>query len=334
MNSMTLEDFEKRLQGQNGKKPEKEADPADREFGLKLTIDSSVYAKIMHWVNKSDFEVSGLGSVIHDPLTNTLRVTEAFILPQKNTGATTDIEPAAVNKLMFLHHQSKAPGKLKFWWHSHVNMGVFWSGTDIDTIKKLGSGGWFCATVFNKRREVKSAFCQNEPVRLLIADIPTEITENSELTKQWDADYDKNVENVRFESRKWDPSSLTEDEQEEIKEFLRRSAKSNAADKEGEEEKEEAASEAEEVKQTKTIMIDGQPVQMDMFRDPSKKNLVPVPKRINERTFQGQLDELISLDDVKATAALGEKSLQEWQEGEDDKSDIMSDFARRWFDRG
>jgi len=330
--TMTLEDFEKKLNEQNNKSKEKEADPADREFGLKLVIDSGVYAKIMHWVNKSDFEVSGLGSVVHDPTTNTLRVTEAFILPQKNSGTTTDIEPAAVNKLMFLHHQSGAPGKLKFWWHSHVNMGVFWSGTDIDTIKKLGSGGWFCATVFNKRREVKSSFCQNEPVRLLLADIPTEVSENAELAKQWDADYDKNVENVKYgySPTKWDPSNLSEDEQEEIKEFLRRSQKDNEKSfKEGKEEDKEVFGEAEALKRTKVIMIDGQEVQMEMFKESSKKNLVPVQKKGIERIPFQEMDATTSLDDEKTNVEqLNKKSLEDWQSGQDDN---MSDFTRRWF---
>jgi hypothetical protein len=42
-------------------------------------------------------------------------------------------------------------------------MGVFWSGTDMDTIRQLGKHGWFYHTVFNQKGEHLSAFsCKNE----------------------------------------------------------------------------------------------------------------------------------------------------------------------------
>src|SRR5512135_244863 len=63
-------------------------------------IDRSVYQKIMHWVNKSDFEVSGLGKVILE--NGVLRVVEAILLSQTNTRTTTEIEPQDMGKAMFL----------------------------------------------------------------------------------------------------------------------------------------------------------------------------------------------------------------------------------------
>ena len=182
----------------NNYKPSKETEAsADQlDFGLKIVIDQLVYQKVMYWVNKSEYEVSGLGNVVFEPETNTLRVIDAIMLPQKNTGTTTDIEAADVAKAMF--KLRNAPGTLRWWWHSHVNMNVFWSDTDISTIKTLGNGGWFCATVFNKRNETKSAFCQKTPVRLLASDIPTMLASaNKELITQWDDEYNKNVENVQ-----------------------------------------------------------------------------------------------------------------------------------------
>lgn len=172
---------------------ETEAEAKDREFGIKVQIDDEVFRKIMHWVNKSKFEVSGLGTVEYDKDSNILRVTNAILLPQKNTSTTTEIDATAIGKAMFALR-----GSPRFWWHSHVDMPVFWSKTDIDTIKQLGSGGWFLSTVFNKRQEMKSAFCQNTPIRILLENLPTEVVEyeDEEKIKQWDNDYEKNVENV------------------------------------------------------------------------------------------------------------------------------------------
>jgi hypothetical protein len=197
---MHFDEYAGRMFGSNGTSSGGSSDryqpPADKKnFGINIEIDEEVYDKIMHWVDKSNFEVSGLGMIEHDPESNTLRVTDAILLPQKNTQVSTEIDGAAVAKAMFL--MKDKPGTLRWWWHSHVDMGVFWSGTDVETIKQLGSGGWFVATVFNKKREMKSAYCQVAPVPLIVDDLPTEVMEyfDADLVKKWDADYDKNVTN-------------------------------------------------------------------------------------------------------------------------------------------
>lgn len=190
---------------------ETEAEAKDREFGIKVQIDDEVFRKIMHWVHKSKFEVSGLGTVEYDKDTNILRVTNAILLPQKNTSTTTEIDATAIGKAMFALR-----GSPRFWWHSHVDMPVFWSKTDIDTIKQLGSGGWFLSTVFNKRQDMKSAFCQNTPVRVLLENLPTEVVEyeDEEKIKEWDEDYVKSVENVVYTHTVYTPKSDPSDDKQ------------------------------------------------------------------------------------------------------------------------
>src|SRR5687768_16700469 len=122
---------------------------------MRVVIDQEVYQKIMHWVNKSNFEVSGLGNVILEE-GGIMRVVDAIMLPQKNGHTHTDIEGEDAAKAMYLLRN--APGDLKFWWHTHVDMDVFWSGTDRDTIRKIGAGGWFLSTVFNKKNQTRSAY--------------------------------------------------------------------------------------------------------------------------------------------------------------------------------
>ena len=99
----------------------------------KVIIENEVFRKIMHWVDKSDYEVSGLGTLTCDE-NGVFRVKSAMLLPQKNGTTHTDIEAEDVGKLMYaLKDQA---GELRFWWHSHVNMGVFWSGTDINSNRR------------------------------------------------------------------------------------------------------------------------------------------------------------------------------------------------------
>jgi hypothetical protein len=155
-------------------------------------MSREVYSKIMHFVHKSPVEISGLGKVVVEA-DGTLRVTNVMLLPQKNTAASTDIEAADVAKAMY--QTREAPGELRFWWHSHVNMNAFWSGTDFATIKSLASGGWFISTVFNKKAESKTCVAFATPFEGIIDDVTLNIVDevSAETLKQWDAEYVANV---------------------------------------------------------------------------------------------------------------------------------------------
>lgn len=162
---------------------------------IAVEIDEEVHAKIMHWIDKAAGEVSGLGKI--EIVNGVFRVTSAILLKQENTSVTTDIDAKAVGKAMF--ELKDEPGQLNWWWHSHVNMDVFWSGTDLDTIHLIGQGGWFLATVLNKKREMKSAYYQKGGVAglpgIFVDDLPTRtiyLFEESKL-EQWDKDFDSKV---------------------------------------------------------------------------------------------------------------------------------------------
>lgn len=109
----------------------------------------------MYWVRNSDIEVSGLGKVILDKEKQTFTVVSAMLLPQKGTATTTQIEAKDIAKAMFETKDSE--GVLAFWWHSHVKMQAFWSGTDTKTIEDTADGGLCVATVFNHQGDTKTA---------------------------------------------------------------------------------------------------------------------------------------------------------------------------------
>lgn len=166
----------------------------------KIILDRMIYHKIMHWVDKSSDEVSGLGTVVQQE-DGSFKVIEVMLLPQKNTSGTTDIEAEDVAKAMY--ELREAEGSLNFWWHSHVNMAVFWSGTDRSTIEEFGNaggqGGFVVATVFNKKYEMRSAVYVNSPVnggmKIFMDEVDTRIVTflDTELVAAWDAEYEKNV---------------------------------------------------------------------------------------------------------------------------------------------
>ena len=86
-------------------------------------------------------------------------------------------------------------------------MSVFWSGTDMDTIKKLGEGGWFLSTVFNKKHEMRSAYYAVNGVYYsspfegeegwhprFLDELKTEVGAiASPESVEWDEEYEKNV---------------------------------------------------------------------------------------------------------------------------------------------
>lgn len=169
---------------------------------MQLQIDRSTYTKIMHWINKSSDEVSGFGRVTYHAETGVFQIHDAYLLEQTNGAAHTDIDGASLAKLMYKTKDEE--GELKWWWHSHVNMAVFWSGTDTATIKELASQGWMLATVFNKKEEMRSALGYAETsvfgANIAIKDeLDTYIMDEVD-EEAWDAEYAANVKQKTYGS--------------------------------------------------------------------------------------------------------------------------------------
>ena len=141
----------------------------------KIVIGREAYDKIMYYVNKAKFEISGFGNVqIIDGIPT---VTDIILLKQENSSVETEMDGDAIAKAVYDHHVSGMEGELKFWWHSHVNMNVFWSGTDMKTINSLTENGWFIHGVFNKKYEYRCAYSNIEPVDIFMDDLEMEIDE-------------------------------------------------------------------------------------------------------------------------------------------------------------
>lgn len=124
------------------------------EADVRVTIDPIEQAKIWYYVDKCPKEISGLGKVIRLD-DGTFHVTKVYLLQQECTAVETELDDKAISQLLF--ESKDDPGELLFWWHSHVNMNVFWSGTDMNTIHQLGKSGLIISTVYNKKREHRTS---------------------------------------------------------------------------------------------------------------------------------------------------------------------------------
>lgn len=158
---------------------------------MRVIIPRHIHDEIDFYVQKSPIEISGLGRVKkHD--NGDMEVVKVYLLEQENTGASTDIDGEAVAKLMF--ETRKDEGDLNFWWHSHVDMGVFWSGTDMATIKEFGKNGYLLSTVFNKKRQMRSSYFQGGTdflPTLFIDQLETKVINElpKSVTKKWEKEY-------------------------------------------------------------------------------------------------------------------------------------------------
>lgn len=150
----------------------------------------------MYWIDKCDFEISGLGII--EVIEGIPYVTDVFLIDQENTATSTDLKPESVNRAMYDRRNDQ--GEIKFWWHSHVNMGVFWSDTDKETITELGKNGWFISTVFNKKREYKTAISTFEPFAFMMDDVKTQIVSSmpDSIKTALDQEYDSKVKTKTY----------------------------------------------------------------------------------------------------------------------------------------
>lgn len=171
---------------------------------FKLIVPRAVMDKISWWMHKTNQEVSGFGSLSFDEKTNTFTVKDAILLKQKVSSASAEIDPNAMGKAMF--RMKDDPNGLKWHWHSHVNMGVFWSADDMEIIRSLGQRGWILATVFNYKQEKKTAYLSQVTLPnpaggealthdVFVNDIETNIINyiDPAVFEPWDKEYKEHV---------------------------------------------------------------------------------------------------------------------------------------------
>lgn len=178
---------------------------SQQQSKLRLYIPREIYQKCMHFVNKSNFEVSWFGSLYYDKKDNYFVVQKIWLLKQENASAETEIDGAALADLLF--DVKDEPFDLKWWAHSHVNMGVFWSSTDRETMKMLSKNGWFLSTVFNKKNEMRTALDMNIPGQIFpifMDNVETIVFDfiPEEKEKEWDKEYNDNVK-IKHQSYEW-----------------------------------------------------------------------------------------------------------------------------------
>lgn len=140
----------------------------------RIVFPEAVWKRLMAYIQACPLEVGGLGTV--EIRGDKLVIGEVFLLEQEVTPAETKLDPAAVARFVARFSQAgRDPSRLKFWWHSHAAMGVFWSATDLETIRELSEGGYLVSLVGNHRGETKTRLTLRAPLEISVDDLAFQI---------------------------------------------------------------------------------------------------------------------------------------------------------------
>lgn len=165
---------------------------------MKVILSNIANLKMKYYIDLIDFEISGVGLVEKLP-NKDLYVVDLFLIKQVVSAAETKLDSKAVQDFMIekMKDETFPMEKLRLWWHSHVNMGVFWSGTDKATMNALDldlpEDNWFLSIVGNKQGLRKARVDIYAPFRMNVDDLEVVVGEDLELEAQIEAEIQEKV---------------------------------------------------------------------------------------------------------------------------------------------
>lgn len=146
---------------------------SELKYVPRLYFTAEAFLTIQNFVRLINIEISGLGRV--RPRGRDFEVFEVFILPQTSSGVHTVLDPQALSAMM---EEILARGDdladIKLWWHSHVDMGCFWSGTDSANMRRLtvdSNVDFMFGFVGTRNGQMKVRLDTSSPVEMTIDDI-------------------------------------------------------------------------------------------------------------------------------------------------------------------
>lgn len=126
-----------------------------------------VYCQLMFYARNVEKEVGGFGIATIDKTDNAIDVSEVFLMHQDSEAAECTLKSEAI-ALMYeeMVEQGKDTGSVNFWWHSHADMQVFFSGQDNETLAKW-PGDYLIGVCINKKGELKGKIMTRVPLQIM-----------------------------------------------------------------------------------------------------------------------------------------------------------------------
>lgn len=121
---------------------------------MKIILSQIAKCKITHMIMAVESEI---GAMISGYITtdNNVYVQDVYMTKQTVSNSDIDFDQDSCNMAVLKAMENDET--LIGWVHSHANMGVFWSGTDVNTINKLigFTNNFLCSIVGNRKMEIK-----------------------------------------------------------------------------------------------------------------------------------------------------------------------------------
>lgn len=214
---------------------------------MKCYIENKAWQKMQYYIQNIDAEISGLGKTyVKD---GDIYVTDLTIFKQEVTGVNTDLSQD--NRALFqneLKKKGEDVSKWNLWWHSHVNMNVFWSGTDDKAVENdMGKIPYLLSIVSNKKKEIKTRvdFTMNGSSELCpiwshekVDDVETEILPPIVSSEEFEK-YNKIKDKIEKNKSKIDEAKkiikdielALEDDEEEMDDFIEKASRDDELEK-------------------------------------------------------------------------------------------------------
>lgn len=162
-----------------------------------ILISDQAYDDIYTIVDIADKEVAWLGTVKQEE--NKFIIEEIFLFKQKASHAFCELDAGDISdwgtRLVLEREDAmEVLNNLKFWGHSHVNMGVFPSHQDDMQMKEFQKTDFFIRGIFNKKGEIKFDLYLNQ-MGIEIHDVPWRrmTVVNSETREKWEKEISEKV---------------------------------------------------------------------------------------------------------------------------------------------
>jgi hypothetical protein len=150
--------------------------------------------KMNIYVQLAEGEISGLGEVEVVNKHNFV-ITDIFLLKQKCTINGTLLDRLDISRFLFERIQDGGnPATIKLWWHSHADIGVFWSADDEQTIDGF-KNKWMVSVVTNRAGNMLARVDVYEPIRVTEDNLGIRLIlpENEELRAKLDSEVKEKV---------------------------------------------------------------------------------------------------------------------------------------------
>ncbi len=163
---------------------------------IRLYLLPEVEERMRHYTQLAAGEVSGLGTV--EEFDGGFLVTDLFLPKQRCSASGTELDQESVATLIMELDQAGADaGALRFWWHSHAGLDVFWSRTDEECLASLANGDYVLSLVTNKKGHMLARLDIFRPVRVTLDHIPVSVRSMGDsLREQCRDELHQKVENV------------------------------------------------------------------------------------------------------------------------------------------